>query len=85
MHVKVERVTVDKAEAKRAEAVEELKEVFRGAVGALRFVDLKTRIHEALGVSLPTAARRITGWSKMGIIKRMGDGWARVSNVDHIP
>lgn len=52
LHVRVERVKVDKAEGKRAQWVEDAREVFNGEVGAVRFAALKALIAERLGCRL---------------------------------
>lgn len=77
MHVRIERVAVNKLDAKKAAAEGEAAEAFRGKVGAVRYAELKGLIAERLSVSAPTAERRIAKWRRLGVIREHGEGYIR--------
>ncbi|MBK8041157.1 MAG: PriCT-2 domain-containing protein [Verrucomicrobiaceae bacterium] len=69
MHVTVHAdVKADKADEKRKEEKPAVDSVFDGTVGNLTWAELHRRIRTIFGVAERTASRRITEWTKLGLI-----------------
>lgn len=69
MHVTVHAdVKADKADEKRKEEKPAVDSVFDGTVGNLPWAELHRRIRTIFGVAERTASRRITEWTKLGLI-----------------
>lgn len=77
MHVRVERVKMDKEEGKKQTETLARDAVFSGVVGLLSYSELVRSIMGAVGVQSRAAENRIKTWMSLGLIAKDGAGMYR--------